>query len=264
MPTPIEILIDPVSIGVLCMYAALMLWEAIAPARRLPRIRGWMLRALISFTTYFFLSSYLPLIWEEFLASYQLVDMSHLGTVLGALIGLLVYELLVYGWHRCMHESNILFRAFHQMHHSAERLDSFGAFYFSPLDMAGFTLVGSLSLSLIVGLSPSAVTLFLFVTMFLGIFQHCNVKTPRWLGFIVQRPESHTLHHGKGLHYYNFSDLPVVDWLFGTLRNPKDYELETGFYTGASARVMDMLLFKDVSTPAQPDVTAQPSKVVSS
>jgi sterol desaturase/sphingolipid hydroxylase (fatty acid hydroxylase superfamily) len=150
-----------------------------------------------------------------------------------------------------MHEYDALFRVFHQMHHSAERMDTFGAFYFSPMDMVGFTALGSLSLSLIVGLSPSAVTLFLFTTMFLGIFQHCNVKTPRWLGYFIQRPESHTIHHGRGLHYYNFSDLPVFDMLFGTFRNPAGYEMETGFYPGASARIPEMLSFRDVSAPPQ-------------
>ena len=135
--------------------------------------------------------------------------------------------------------------------HSVERVDTFGAFYFSPLDMAGFTLLGSLSLSLIVGLSPQAVTVFLFATMFLGIFQHTNIKTPRWLGYFVQRPESHTIHHGKGLHKYNYSDLPVFDIVFGTFRNPKGYAMDTGFYDGASARIIDTLLCRDVSEEEQ-------------
>ena len=52
MPTPIEILLDPVSLGVLALYAALMLWEALAPARALPRVRGWIPRALCSFVVY--------------------------------------------------------------------------------------------------------------------------------------------------------------------------------------------------------------------
>jgi len=247
MPTPLEILLDPVSLGVLTLYAALIVWEALAPACELPRVRGWVPRALASFGVYFYLSSYLPLLWDGFLAQYQFFDLSHLGTVGGAAIGLLVYEGLVYAWHRSLHESGLLFRAFHQMHHSAERLDSFGAFYFGPLDMVGFTFVGSLSLSLIVGLSPQAVTVFLFTTMFLGIFQHTNVKTPRWLGYLVQRPESHTIHHGKGVHYFNFCDLPLFDMLFGTFRNPRGYESETGFYDGASARIGDMLLWRDVS-----------------
>ncbi len=247
MPTPIEILLDPISLGVLALYGALMLWEAIAPGRDLPKVKGWLPRALGSFAVYFYLSSYLPLLWDGYFAQYQLFDLSQLGIVPGAVIGLLVYNFVLYWWHRAMHKSNWLWRSLHQMHHSAERLDSFGAFYFSPLDMAGFTLVGSVSLVLIVGLPPQAATVFLFAAMFMGIFQHTNVRTPHWLGYIVQRPESHTIHHGKGLHRYNYADLPIMDMIFGTFRNPKGYEMETGFYSGASARIVDMMMFKDVS-----------------
>ena len=248
MPTPIEILLDPVSLGVLGLYGALMVLEALAPGRTLPKVKGWIPRALVSFAVYFYLSTYLPLIWDDYLAQFQLLDLSGMSAIAGAAIGVVVYEGLVYAWHRAMHESDTLFRTFHQMHHSAERLDSYGAFYFSPLDMVGFTLLGSLSLSLIVGLSPHAVTLFLFTTMFLGIFQHLNIRTPRWLGYLIQRPESHTIHHGKGLHRFNYSDLPVFDIAFGTFRNPTGYEMETGFYDGASARVIDMLLLRDISS----------------
>ena len=46
MPTPIEILLDPVSLGILALYGALMLWEAIAPGRRLAKVQGWLPRAL--------------------------------------------------------------------------------------------------------------------------------------------------------------------------------------------------------------------------
>jgi len=253
MPTPLQILLDPVSLGVLALYGSMMLWEALAPARDLPKVRGWHARALGSFAVYFFLSSYLPLVWDGWLAQFQLFDLSGLGAIPGAIVGLLVYETLVYGWHRAMHGHDALWRSFHQMHHSAERLDTYGAFWFSPLDMAGFTLVGSLALSLVVGLSPAAVTIFLFTAMFSAMFQHANVRTPRWIGYIIQRPESHTLHHGRGLHRYNYADLPIFDILFGTFRNPKDFEVETGFYDGASARVAEMLSFRDVSAPKRPE-----------
>ena len=247
MPTPIEILLDPISLTVLALYGALMLWEAVAPGRKLAKVKGWIPRALGSFVTYFYLSSYLPLIWDGYLAQYQLFDLSGMSALAGAAIGVFVYEGLVYAWHRALHQSDWLFFSFHQMHHSAERMDTYGAFYFSPLDMAGFTLLGSLSLSLIVGLSAQAVTVFLFATMFLGIFQHTSVKTPRWLGYFIQRPESHTIHHGKELHKYNYSDLPVFAIAFGTFRNPAGYEMDTGFYDGASAKIIDMLLCRDIS-----------------
>jgi sterol desaturase/sphingolipid hydroxylase (fatty acid hydroxylase superfamily) len=105
-------------------------------------------------------------------------------------------------------------------------------------------------LTLGVGVDPQAVTIILVTTSLLSIFQHSNIRTPRWLGYIVQRPESHTVHHGRGVHARNYSDLPIFDILFGTFENPAGYELETGFYDGASARVIDMLLLRDVTTPA--------------
>ena len=247
MPTPIEILLDPISLGILALYAGLMLWEALAPARNLPKIKGWMPRALTTFAIYFFVASYLPLLWDSTLAEYQLFDLSGLGTWGGAAIGILVYEGVLYAWHRTMHQTDWLFQSFHQMHHSAERIDTYGAFYLSPLDMIGFTLVGSLSLAMIVGITPQAVTVYLLVTMFCGIFQHANVNTPQWLGYIIQRPESHTIHHGRGLHRYNYCDFPIFDMLFGTFRNPQGYEMETGYYDGASARIIDMIFCKDIS-----------------
>jgi sterol desaturase/sphingolipid hydroxylase (fatty acid hydroxylase superfamily) len=246
MPTPLQILLDPVSLTVLGLYAALILLEALFPARLLPRVKGWKIKALVVFACYFYLSSYLPLLWGDTLARYQLVDLAALNPLIGAGIGVLVYELLVYVWHRTMHRVHWIWRSFHQMHHSAERLDSYGAFYFSPLDIVGFTFLTSISLT-VVGLSAQAVTYFLYATMFLGVFQHTNIRTPRWLGYIVQRPESHSVHHGRGIHQYNYSDLPLFDILFGTFRNPKEFVSESGFYDGASAQVPQILAFKDIA-----------------
>jgi sterol desaturase/sphingolipid hydroxylase (fatty acid hydroxylase superfamily) len=250
VPTPIEILLSPTGLTVLGLYLALMLWEHLFPGRELPRIRGWRLRGLAAFATYFYVSSYLPLLWDRYLAPYKLLDLTGLGVLGGAAAGILAYELVAYTYHRTLHGSTVLWRTFHQMHHSAERLDTYGAFYFSPLDMIGWTAVGSVGLALLVGIVPQAATVALLAITFLGIFQHTNIRTPRWLGYIVQRPESHTLHHGRGLHRYNYADLPLIDMLFGTFRNPQTFETETGFYAGASARIGAMLTFKDVSAPS--------------
>ncbi|MEW8355479.1 MAG: sterol desaturase family protein [gamma proteobacterium symbiont of Ctena orbiculata] len=247
MPSPIELLLDPISVIIFLLYLGLMSWEALFPGRRLPPARLWKTRGITTFILFFYLSSYLPLWWDAYLVDYQLIDLSGLDLVGGTVIGLLVYELGVYVWHRSMHRSTLLWRVFHQMHHSAERLDSFGAFYFSPMDMLGWTLLGSLCLTLLVGITPEAATLVLLITVFCAIFQHSNIKTPRWLGYIVQRPESHAIHHARGVHAYNYSDLPLFDMLFGSFRNPQGYEFESGFYAGGSERIVDMLLFKDIN-----------------
>ena len=261
MPTPLEILLDPISLIILALYGVLMIWEAAFPGRKLPKVKHWVLRGLTAFAIYFYLSSYLPLFIDPYLEPFRVFDLSSWGTVGGGLFGVLLFEFGTYVWHFAMHRSNFLWKTFHQMHHSAERIDTYGAFFFSPLDMIGWTVLGSVCFSLIAGLTPQAITFMLLATTFMGIFQHANIRTPRWIGYIIQRPESHTYHHATQIHKGNYSDLPLFDILFGTFHNPTDYEYETGFYNGASARIGDMLLFRDVSEPKKEKVKSKISNI---
>ena len=249
MPTPLDLFLDPVMLAILGMYLLLMFWEALFPARKLPLISFWKIKGIAAFVLYVLVSTYLPYLYASVLPNGQMFDLSHLPVYTSSSAAILLYELGVYLWHRTLHRNNLLWKVMHQMHHSAERLDTFGAFFFSPMDMIGFTLLGTVCFSVILGLQPAAVTIMLLTTNFLAIFQHANIKTPRWLGYLVQRPESHAVHHGKGVHAFNYSDLPLFDLLFGTFKNPKEFVAETGFYHGASERITDMLLFKDVSEP---------------
>lgn len=249
MPSPIDLLLDPVTLIILAMYGGLMLWEFLFPGRVLPTVRFWKIRGIISFAIFFLISSYLPMFIAPYIEPYRLFDFSNLSPLVGGIFGIIIYDLGMYFWHWSLHKSNFLWKTFHQLHHSAERLDTFGAFYFSPFDMVGWTLLSTLCFSFIAGFSPQAITVLLLISNFQSIFQHANIRTPRWLGYIIQRPESHTLHHARGIHKYNYSDLPLFDIIFGTFYNPRDFEFETGFYNGASDRVVDMLLAKDVSEP---------------
>ena len=85
------------------------------------------------------------------------------------------------------------------------------------------------------------------MTALAEFFYHWNVKTPYWLGFIIQRPESHCIHHLRGHHHYNYADLPLWDYLFGTLYNPKENQFTCGFEIEQELRVKDMLLAKCVT-----------------
>jgi sterol desaturase/sphingolipid hydroxylase (fatty acid hydroxylase superfamily) len=248
MPTLLELLLDPITLTILAMFAVLALAEHFFPGRPLPRMPGWRPRALAVFAVYFLVSSYLPLLWADTLAPLQVFDLSGWPTLAAAALGLLVYELFAYAYHRGMHSVDAWFRVSHQMHHSAERLDVYGAFWFSPLDIVGWTLLPSVALTLL-GLPPAAATTTILVITFLGIFQHANLRTPRWLGYFVQRPESHTIHHARGIHAKNYADLPLIDMLFRTFENPRGFQHATGYWHGASARVFDMLLARDVTRP---------------
>ena len=71
----------------------------------------------------------------------------------------------------------------------------------------------------------------------------------------MQRPEAHAVHHERGVHAFNYSDFPLWDVLFGTFKNPKRHEVPAGFYLGSSYRVLDMLMGRDVGTPAKENST---------
>lgn len=248
LPTPLQIILDPASIIIISIFFILMIAEELFPGRTLPKIKYWKLKGISAFIIYFFLSSYLPLIWNETLSNYQIFNLSALGNIWGAILALLIYEFGVYIWHRAMHKNNVLWRVFHQMHHSAERVDAYGAFFFSPMDMLGFTILTSLAMVWICGFTTEATIYAIYGATFLAVIQHANIKTPQWMGYIFQRPESHSMHHAKGIHAYNYSDLPLFDIILGTFRNPSEFSKETGFYLGASNKISDMILFKDINS----------------
>jgi hypothetical protein len=75
------------------------------------------------------------------------------------------------------------------------------------------------------------------------MFQHLNVRTPRWVGFDVQRPEARSIHHARGVHAYNYGNFMLWDIVLGTFRNPETFtDQPSGFWDGASAEVGAMLL----------------------
>jgi sterol desaturase/sphingolipid hydroxylase (fatty acid hydroxylase superfamily) len=235
------------------VFAAFAILETIRPARAYaltqPSSATWRIRGLISLCVYMGLGWQLPLFWDATLAQYQLFDGTELGTIGGAIAAFLVLELGIFLWHRTLHAVPFLWHHLHQMHHSAERLDTYGAFYFNPLDMAGFIAVSSVTFALVIGVTTEAAVIAGIAATVLSVFQHANIRTPAWLGYFVQRPESHFLHHERGVHARNYGDLPVFDLLFGSFANGRSFDGEVGFYDGASSRIGEVLLGKDITQP---------------
>jgi sterol desaturase/sphingolipid hydroxylase (fatty acid hydroxylase superfamily) len=237
-------------IATLALLPAFLLLDYVYGARGTTRAGWWRTRAFAVTAFNFWLSLQIGELWGRLLGGATLFDLSALNPVAGAAIGVLAYELVHYGYHRSAHRYDWLWRLGHQMHHSAENLDAWGAYYLHPVDAALFTTWSSVVLFGVCGLAPEAGAIAAAFLGFNAVFQHANIRTPRWLGWIIQRPESHMVHHQRGVHAYNYSDLPLWDIVFGTFRNPATTDgLEQGFYRGASARVVDMLLFRDVSRP---------------
>ena len=240
---------DAVMIGISLIFLSFLAYDTLRPARDYPKVKGWALKGVAAFVVYAAISTALPFVWDAWLGSHRLFDATPLGTLGGAVVGFFTVQVFMYAWHRCLHGNDFLWKWLHQMHHSAERIDVAGAFYFSPLDMMGWTLLGSLALVWAVGVAPEAAVLTNVVVTVLAMFTHANIRTPRWLGYFISRPEMHAIHHERGSHSGNYCDLPILDMVFGTYKNPETFDGVGGFYDGASERVMEMLLGKDVSEP---------------
>lgn len=240
---------DLIALVILGSYATLMTLEALFPARRYPtrflwRLRGWgflILMAVLGTVT----PLLLPTAW---LAEHRLLDLSALGTAAGIAVGWLTVSGVNYLWHRACHRYDLLWRTFHQMHHAPQRLDMGGAAVFHPFDVIGYVTLSTVTTTLVLGLSPEAAALTGLVAQLYAFFQHANIRTPQWLGYLIQRPEGHFVHHQRGVHAWNYGDLPVWDLLLGTFRNPKEFgEEAVGFDAPADGRYGAMLALRDVS-----------------
>lgn len=235
------------TLATLAILPLFLLLDVLLPGSTAPR--GWRWRGLAVTAFSFALSMGIAEGYHALFGGFSVLPGERLGTWAGALCGLVVYDFFHYWYHRAAHRFDWLWRLGHQMHHSAESLDAWGAYYLHPLDAALFLSMSNLVLYPVLGLTPEAGALATAAATLCAVMQHARVPTPRWLGWLVQRPESHALHHARGLHAFNYANLPLWDAVFGTLRNPRmgTPQPALGFYDGASARIAAMLLFRDVS-----------------
>ncbi len=239
---------DLVGLVIVGSFFLVMGLEALWPARAYPKRTLWRLRGVGFLAVMAVVATVLPLLLPaEWVAKHRLLDGTGLGTVGGVLVGYAVVSFVNFVWHRATHRYDFLWRTFHQLHHAPARLDIAGAPVFHPFDLAMYVLLSTVTTTLVLGLTPEAAALTSLVAQLYAFFQHANLKTPRWLGWVIQRPEAHFVHHQRGVHGFNYSDLPLWDMLFGSYRNPATFGTEeVGFEPAAEARYGAMLLTCDV------------------
>jgi sterol desaturase/sphingolipid hydroxylase (fatty acid hydroxylase superfamily) len=241
---------DVAVIALFALLFALMVIEHVRPVRRFEEVPGWRLKCVAFMPLVIGASAAVPYLMAGVIEGVKLLPGHRLGLVGGTLVGIVFSELIVYWAHRLHHRVQLLWRWIHQLHHSAERVDVFGAAYFHPFEIIEGTVVGVLIFNVVLGLTPEAAFLSALWQAFNGVFQHGNIKTPTWLGYFIQRPEAHALHHERGVHDFNYANLPLWDMVFGTFRNPAAWQGSAGFYSGASQKTLPMLLGRDISSGA--------------
>lgn len=235
-------------IGIAALGLGFLAWERLAPARPLPAVAGWWPRVLVAnLVQLAFVLAVGPLT-QAVLA--PLLPLSGLPDPAAGAVAWLASTFLWYWWHRARHEVRPLWLGFHQLHHSPSRIEVAMAFYKHPLELLANALLSAAVAGPLFGLAPGAAVAYATLAAFAELVYHANVRTPRWLGFFLQRPEMHRLHHARGHHAQNYADLPVWDWLFGTYANPETCEGPCGL--DGEAHLGRMLLAQDADRPVSP------------
>ncbi len=224
-----------------------ILWERRRPGWKLARIEGWAPRALVANAVQLGVVLLAGVTWDRWM---QGAGVIHLGRSVGPLAGgAITYAastLVYYAWHRARHAVPLLWRGFHQLHHSAQRIEVITSFYKHPLEQAANTVLSAIIAFALFGLTPAGASVYTLLSAVAEIVYHANVRTPRWLGWFFQRPEMHRVHHERGRHAGNYADLPLWDMMFGTYVNPPTFDRECGFAEEKERQVGAMLRFVDV------------------
>lgn len=231
----------------LISFIACFVIERLFVGWKLPRVHSWHTRVILINVVQLGVVLLAGYSWEKWLSSPSLFRLSDaVNPWVAGFIAYFIATFVFYWWHRLRHESDFFWKYFHQIHHSPQRLEVITSFYKHPLEMMVNSILGSLIVYTFLGLSLEAGAIYTLFTALGEFFYHTNVKSPRWIGYIFQRPEMHRNHHQYNRHKNNYGDFSIWDMIFGTFENPENWEGACGFDEPKELRLKDMLQFKDV------------------
>ena len=246
-------------IVIFAVFAACFVLERVFAGWHLPRVRSWPQRVVALNLVQLGIVVLGGGSWERWFARWSLIDLEGaLGPVAGGLLAYVIATFIFYWWHRWRHESWLLWRLFHQIHHSPQRIEVITSFYKHPIEMIVNSLIGSCLVYAVLGLSPEAGAIYTLCTALGEFFYHTSIRTPRWVGFFFQRPEMHRIHHQHRRHRNNYGDITWWDMLFGTYENPADFTRTCGFEDAQEQRLLAMMLFQYVLKRPQAEPCQRP------
>lgn len=112
-------------------------------------------------------------------------------------LALVVLDLALYGQHRAMHAVPVLWRI-HKVHHTDLDLDATSGVRFHPVE---YVLSALYKVVIVLFLGPMAAAVILFEIALNGfaVFNHANLRLPRWvdapLRLLFVTPDMHVVHH---------------------------------------------------------------------
>jgi sterol desaturase/sphingolipid hydroxylase (fatty acid hydroxylase superfamily) len=236
-----------VFVSVVVFFVICRAAEILRPDRDLPQVGSWKIRVTAMTVLELAAVVLLGLVFKDWWAFPSILEWGDtLSPLVGGAVAYACASFVFYWWHRARHQSDLLWRIFHQVHHSPQRLETITTFYKHPAEVVSNSVLSAVITYLVCGLSIEGAAVYTAITIGAQFFVHTNVRTPRWLGYFYQRPEMHRLHHAKDRHLNNYSDIVWWDMLFGTYENPETFSARCGFDEEREERLLDMLVFYDV------------------
>lgn len=230
----------------LLVFVILFTFEVIAPASGNDCDRRWQIYASSISALQLGVALFAGWVFRELFLQNSLFHLpSEVPLLIGALCSFIVTSFFAYWWHRLTHASPLLWRVFHQLHHSPRRVEALTAFYVHPFDGFAANILNVFVAFMILGLPVEGAAIAITLAAVYNLYIHSDTRSPYWLGYLVQRPEMHRVHHQSGVHAMNYG-LPLWDLLFGTFRNPTIGPSDVGFTERKEAQIKDMLLLKDI------------------
>ena len=227
-----------------------MILERVVPDQQLNPVPGWWVRVILINLAQLGVVLLGSFTWERWFLESSIFNLREsLSAVPQVAAAYVLITFVFYWWHRARHENNFLWLTCHQLHHSPSRIETITSFYKHPLEILVNGIIICVLNFAVLGIAAELAAWVTLVTAAAEFFYHMNIKTPHWVGYFLQRPEMHRIHHERGKHYNNFSDLPLWDFLFGTYVNPVRVGVDCGFKPEREQAFRSMLGFKNVNRP---------------
>jgi len=263
------------------VFAAMALWEVLAPRRgqpigrwtRWPNNLGVVVVDTIVVRVLFPTAAVgMALVAEQ--RGWGLFNLLPVPSWAAVLASVVLLDLAIYAQHVAFHAVPVLWRL-HRMHHADLEFDVTTGVRFHPVEIALSMLITS-AVVVALGAPAAAVLVFEVLLNATSMFSHGNVRLPGWadrvLRWAVVTPEMHRVHHSvlRRETDSNFGlNLPWWDRLFGTYRAEPEAGHEgmaigaEGFRDAADLRLDRMLLqplrgaARPAPVPAAPDEGAR-------
>src|SRR5229473_5896289 len=212
------------------VFAAVALWEALAPRRKrsCERLARWphnlgLLLVDLAVVRVLAPGAAIAVAMTATGSGWGLLNALALPGWAAIPAGIALLDLAIYFQHVMFHAVPTLWRL-HRVHHADLDFDLTTGTRFHPIEIL-ISIVIKCSAVAAIGASPAAVLVFEVLLNATAMFNHANASLPRlvdrWLRWLLVTPDMHRLHHSveydESSSNFGFN-LPWWDRLFGTYR----------------------------------------------